>query len=876
LEILFYGNYVIPDTKHNHHQETNQSNNQTMKQLSLAILLLWSCISFAFTDPTDRPGRISGVVIDKNLNEPIPYVTVAIQTLSGDIITGGVTDDNGKFDIKDIPEGKSKVSIQYIGYKTYTSEIEIKSGNRNLDLGTIYLEEDIAALDEVTVTAERTTIQQKIDRKVITVGKDLTTSGPTAGDIMNNLPSVNVDQQTGSLSLRGNQNVRVMVDGKLTNVPVDQLLKQIPSTSIKQIELITNPSAKYNPEGMSGIINIILHKNANQGFNLNINTGFTYQDNPKWNTGVNANYRSGKVNLFGSWGGNYNKNANFGFVDRPADQIFQDFDFFDDSNSNLVKLGVDYYINDKNTLSVFTNQNFFNGYVTGTTMVDFPTDANDVTQIFQNENDNTSSQYNLDYKLDFAQDGHNIELEVDHNIFDATEDGIFLFEGITVQDDYRDAIATDRTRTTINLDYVNPLSETVKLEVGAQARIFSSEIGRTTNQRVINPFNPSLDISDQIVGPATQFDYTRDIYSTYASVSKKWEKVSVQLGLRLENVSVEADTRETFADGVATDDLSNFDTDPSVNVSRDGNSVLRNFTNDYTQVYPSAFITYNPSEKNQYQLSYSRRIDRPGIGQVNPIREFSTPLISAFGNPSLIPQFTNSLEVNYTRNLGKGSITAGVFYRAVSDLINQALLYDRTDPNLNSLIFTNDNFDNTSSYGFELTANYRPLKWWSLNTSFDIYSQQQKSFAETIDPSIANPTTNDITSNNFEVDNVVWNFRVFNNFKATKDLTFSAFVMYRGADQNIQFDVDPMFMTNIGARYNFWDGKATASLNYNDIFNTMKFQGTGTRPFNQQIQFNWESNTINAALSFRFGSNKYRAKSRKRRDNDEKEGGGIF
>ena len=425
-----------------------------MKQLSLAILLLWSCISFAFTDPTDRPGRISGVVIDKNLNEPITYVTVAIQTLSGDIITGGVTDDNGKFDIKDIPEGKSKVSIQYIGYKTYTSEIDIKSGNRNLDLGTIYLEEDIAALDEVTVTAERTTIQQKIDRKVITVGKDLTTSGPTAGDIMNNLPSVNVDQQTGSLSLRGNQNVRVMVDGKLTNVPVDQLLKQIPSTSIKQIELITNPSAKYNPEGMSGIINIILHKNANQGFNLNINTGFTYQDNPKWNTGVNANYRSGKVNLFGSWGGNYNKNENFGFVDRPADQIFQDFDFFDDSNSNLVKLGVDYYINDKNTLSVFTNQNFFNGYVTGTTVVDFPTDANDVTQIFQNENDNTSSQYNLDYKLDFAQEGHNIELEVDHNIFDADENGIFLFEGVDVQDDYVDTIDTERTRTTLSLIHI--------------------------------------------------------------------------------------------------------------------------------------------------------------------------------------------------------------------------------------------------------------------------------------------------------------------------------------------------------------------------------------------------------------------------------------
>lgn len=850
-----------------------------MKQLFLAFVLLLGSISYAYTDPTqpvDKIGTIKGKVLDKQLQQPLPFVTVSVLNTANEIITGGITDDSGQFEIKGIPEGESKVTVQFIGYKTYTAPITVSRKNRSIDLGTIALEEEATGLDEVTVVAERTTIQQKIDRKVITVGKDLTTSGPTAGDIMNNLPSVTVDQQSGNLSLRGNQNVQVMIDGKLSNVPVAQLLRQIPSTSIKQIELITNPSAKYNPEGMSGLINIILHKNANLGFNVNINTGFTYQDNPKWNTGIDVNYRNGKVNLFGSWGGNYNKNENFGFVDRQQEQIFQDFNFFDDSNSNLFKVGLDYYINDKNTLSVFTNQNLFNGFVTGTTIVDFPVDASDVTQIFDNRNDNTSQQYNLDYKLELAKEGSSIELEVDHNIFNGDENGLFLFNGENVAQDFTDLIDTERNRTTINLDYVNPLSETLKLELGAQARLFDSEIGRSTDQLVINPFNLSADPDTFINAPTTNFDYARDIYSLYASVNKKWEKWSAQFGLRFETVEVTADTRETFQDGVVTDDLSNFDTDPSVNVSRDGNSVLRNFGNDYTQLYPSAFITYNPSEKNQYQLSYSRRVDRPGIGQVNPIREFSTPLISAFGNPSLIPQFTNSLEVNYTRNLKKGSITTGVFYRSVSDLINQALLYNRTDPNLNSLIFTNDNFDDTSSYGLEISANYKPLSWWSFNASFDVFSQTQQSFAETLDPTVENPTVNDIISDNFEIDNVVWNFRVFNNFKATKKLTFSAFILYRGANENIQFEVDPMFMTNIGARYNFWKGKATASLNYNDIFNTMKFQGTGTRPFNQNIQFNWESNTINAALSLRLGSNKYRAKSRKRRDNDEKEGGGIF
>lgn len=848
-----------------------------MKQLILAVVLLWSSMTYAHTpDPVDKIGSISGKVIDQQLQEPLPFVTVSIRDANGEIITGGITDDDGNFLIKGIPEGSNTVDIQYIGYKIYSAPLVITRKNRKVDLGTIALEEMAQGLDEVTIVAERTTIEQRVDRKVINVGKDLTTAGPTAGDIMNNLPSVSVDQQSGTLSLRGNQNVRVMVDGKLSNVPVDQLLKQIPSTSIKQIELITNPSAKYNPEGMSGIINIILHKNANLGFNVNVNTGFTYQDNPKWNTGIDVNYRNGKVNLYSSWGGNYNKNNNFGFLDRAEEQIFQDFNILDDSNSNLYKVGMDYYINDKNTFSVFTNQNTFNGFVNGDVTVDFPADANDVVQTFDQRSNNLSSQYNLDYKLDFDKDGHNIELEIDHNIFDAEEIGTFLFNGQNVAQDYKDFVDTDRTRTTINLDYANPLSETLKIELGAQARLFNSEIGRTTNQMVINPFNLSIDPDSFITSPTTDFDYTRDIYSLYASVNKTWEKWSAQVGLRFESVNVDADTKETFESNVVTDDLSSFSTDPAIDVSRDGDSVLRNFGNDYTEVYPSAFLTYNPSEKNQYQFSYSRRVDRPGISQVNPIREFSTPLISAFGNTSLVPQFTNSLEVNYTRRLDKGSITGGVFYRSVNDLINQALLYNRTDPNLNSLIFTNDNFDDTSSYGFELSSNYKINDWWSLNASFDIFSQTQKSFAETIDSSIENPTVNDISSNNFEVDNVVWNFKVFNNFKATKDLTFSAFVLYSGPNQNIQFDVDSMFMTNIGARYNFWKGKATASLNYNDIFNTMKFQGTGVRPFNQRIQFNWESNTINLGLSMRFGGNKYRAKSRKNRDKDEKEGGGIF
>ncbi|NND63502.1 MAG: TonB-dependent receptor [Flavobacteriaceae bacterium] len=845
-----------------------------MKHLFLLVAFFIGFSSFAAVNPeSEKLGKITGTVFDKTLQEPIPYVTIAIKDTQGNIITGGVTDDNGNFTIKDIPEGKNMVSIQFIGYKSYETEVTITRRNRNVDLGRIELEEDIEALGEVTVTAERTTIQQKLDRKVITVGKDLTTSGPTASDIMNNLPSVSVDQQTGALSLRGNQNVRVMVDGKLSNVPVAQLLKQIPSTSIKQIELITNPSAKYNPEGMSGIVNIILHKNVNIGFNGNINTGLAYERQPKFNNSIDMNYRNGKLNFYGSWGYNYSKNENYGNLFRIDDNSEQFFSFDDKNNSNLAKFGIDYYINDKNTVSVFTNQNFYEGNTEGTTdIIYYDEAALNQMQDFFNMVDNQSQQYNFDYKLDFAKEGHNIELEVDYNLFENDEDADFRFAGAAFSDDYVDMVNTERDRLTVNLDYVNPLTDKTKLELGLQARLFNSDIMRGSTQFVVNPFNLE---GDFIASPTTDFDYSRDIYSAYATYSKGWEKWSVQLGIRAESVDVIADTKESYTEGVVNNDLSNIDTDPNVSVTTNGDDVLRNFTNDYIEVYPSAFVTYNPSEKNQFQISYSRRVDRPGLEQVNPIREWATPLISSFGRTSLVPQFTNSVETNYTRNLEKGSITAGVFYRIITDEISRAVFVDRTD--LNRIILTYDNFEDTNSYGVELSGNYRPTKWWSFNASFDLYNQTQKGITERLDNPGQNPTQADIITEKVEVENTAWNLRMFNNFKVTKTFSLSAFGFYRGQNQNLQFEVQPMYFVNLGARINLWDGKGTFSINYNDVFNTMQFAFDGQRPFAQEGAFNWESGTTFVGFNYRFGGGKYRAKSRKRRDNNEKSGsGGIF
>ncbi|AUC82187.1 outer membrane beta-barrel family protein [Lacinutrix sp. Bg11-31] len=825
-----------------------------MKKIIFLCLLLVTTLVQAQTStkqlPTFKTGIITGTVLDGILNKPLPYVNVVIRELNDKIITGGITKDDGSFYMDNIPEGTSKVSIEYLGYKTVSREITIDRKNNKIDFGEVKIYEAATSLDEVELTAEVSTIQQKVDRKVITIGKDLTTSGPTASDIMNNLPSVSVDSQSGAVSLRGNANVRVMVDGKLSNVPAAQLLKQIPSTSIKSIELITNPSAKYNPEGMSGLINIILKKNIKIGFNGNINLGLNYQDNAKFNSSIDMNYRNGKLNFYGNYGNNISYNDNSGLISRPANNSEQAFAFKDNNKNHLFKAGVDFYLNEKNTVSFFTNQSITDAKNKGTTdalFYDMP--SLNQYQVFDSKNDNNSSQYNFDYKLELAKEGSNLELEVDYNVFDQQEDADFRFSGAVDLDNYLDFVTTDRESTTVNLDYVNPLSDSVKLEIGVQARLFNTNIDYNSTGISLNNmgvFKPT---------PSTIFDYSRDIYSAYATYGKTFEKWTYQIGLRAENVKVNADALSTEA----TNETS-----------------LIAFDNDYFEVYPSAFFTYSPSEKNAYQLSFSRRVDRPGIGQINPIREWSTPLISSFGNQNLEPQFTNSIELNYTRQLKAGSVTAGVFYRAIQDEINQGITIDRTDVTSGRQILTHNNYDDTAAYGLELSSNYRPTKWWSLNASFDAYMQTQNGITEILDAPLETATLDDIQTNVVEVDNFAYNFRVFNNFKVTKKISLSAFAFYRGSAEDLQFKSEPMYFVNLGARHDFADGKGSFSLNFNDVFGTQEFGFTGNRPYKQVGAFNWESQTIFAGLSYRFGGGKYQAKSRKNRDNNEKSGGGFL
>lgn len=804
------------------------------------ILFLFFLSSLSFLQ-AQNTGSITGKVIDKNSKETVPYVNINVKK-ADKVINGGMTDENGSFSVKNLPVDNYTVEFQFMGYKTEIKNISF-SDDKSINLGTISLEAEAVELKGVDVVGERSTFVQKIDRKVINIGKDLIASGNTASEIMNNIPTVSIDPQTKEISLRGNTNVRVLIDGKPSNIDATQLLQQIPSSSIKQIELITNPSAKYNPEGMSGIINVILHKNANQGFNGSLNSGVTFGITPKVNTALNLNYKVGKVNFYTNYGLNHGKNTNHGDIrsGRPNLENEQKFGFANLNTSHLVKVGMDYFLDEKNTFSFYTNLNFNYGGGDGYTRINYLDPANDDSeQIFDSKTNNNTQTYDFVYKHDFKKTGENIEFQADfsktnnpeNTIYDLTTDA--PSQRITSND-----IERNINYLQINLDYVNPISETVKLELGAESRI----------QRITNDFLENADETTSAYNRIgdSEFIFRRNIHSVYSNLGKQWKKWSAQLGLRLEQFNIDGD----FANVVTS-------TVPSENLND-----VKNLKDDIFSIYPSAFFNYKASDKDSYNFNFSRRVDRPSVGQLSPIREWTTPLVESRGNPDLKPQFTNSFEVNYTRTLKIGSFTAGVFYRQINDEIVRTIF--KNPENINQDIISFVNFKDNQAAGAEISANLKVAKWWSINTSADTYFKKVKGTVENASSGLQEYDEVDVTS---------FNFRMNNNFTATKNLRFNLFGMYRGQEAGLQFTRKPMYKADLGATYNILKGKGSITARVNDIFQTMHFAFEGSIPYRQDGAFYWESRTLYLGFNWMFGGGKNSAVQRKQRDRNETQSGG--
>lgn len=799
---------------------------------------LFALLGVIATVQGQNSGSVTGKIIEKSNSAPISYATVSLKE-NGKQVAAVNTDDNGDFSFKNIALKSYTIEIQYIGFRKYIGSV-ILNDNKKAATLNVSLEEEATQLKGVNIVAERSTIEQKIDRKVVNVGKDLTTAGASASDIMNNIPSVNVDQD-GKLSLRGNDNVRVLIDGRPSNIDPAQLLKQIPSTSIKKIELITNPSAKYNPEGMSGIINIILHKNANTGFNGSYSGGITFGETAKYNQSLDLNYKTGKVNFFGNGGNNFGKYFNDGFITKSDQSIVQKIDVTNDDDSYLYKIGMDYLIDDRNTISIYTNQNKSTGLGFVNTDIDYKDSPENILNVYQKsryQGPSKTGTYNLAYKHIFKKEGHTLDFEGNYSDTKETQNADFdtktTFTNNTNSSSlYNDFIKMDRKLSTFNVDYVNPLNEKTTLEAGAEARLT-----RTDND--YNRVNPQNALENQ----TSSYAYDTDIYSAYVTFGQKFTKFSYQVGARFESYKMQANLNQ-------------------------GQTL---YDDDYLTLYPSAYLTYNLNEKNTLQFSYSRRVDRPSIEQTKPIREFSTPLVTSYGNPDLRPQFTNSVEVNYTKTLEKGSFTAGIFVRSINDQISRILYPDNTDTSGNKQIMSFTNFDHNTAYGFEVSMNYKITKWWDIQPSIDFSSINQAGIVSKLDEK-----TNKSIAEERKVTVAAFNGRMNSNFKVNKRLSFLLFGFYRGPVDGVQNNSHEMYKMDIGSRYTLLDNKMNISVRFNDVFNTMKYAFDTMYPYPQTGQFTWESQTVYLGLTYNFGGAKIKNLQRKQRDdNTNKGGGGMF
>ncbi len=770
----------------------------------LIIIIFISCQLFVFANSAPT-GSISGVVIDSITKEKIEYVSVSLKK-NGKIISGVLTDKKGNFKISEIQEGTYVLEISFMGFQTHKQTINISKNKNKINLGVIQLKEDVTQLEAVEIRAETTSIIHKIDKRVIVVGNDLLAAGSTAAEILDNLPSVDVDAD-GVISFRGNTNVTVFLDGKPTSISSENLLEQLPANAIKEIELISNPSARYNPEGIGGIINIILNKNANLGFNGNFLSGISFRMvEPSTNSSLNMNFKKGKINVFGNFGFSDRKRNREGFFNHEFNNTLNQYNTRNVVISKLIKFGVDFRINKKNVLSVYTHQNYLNTKRNYDSEVTNPLNTIRINTDYYFKN--RLQIYNLNYKVEFDKPEHNLEFEInidnsaiDQNNFntdDSTTSNLTNFE---------DVVDVSRSFAILNLDYANTFDNGLALELGLESRIRRADNNRQTNQLGIEP--------------ESLFEYDRNEYSFYVTVSKKInDKFSYKLGSRFEYFEFASFLDENLV-----------------------------FGDDYRVWYPSVHLTYDKDKKNKFKIGYSKHVLRPGINQLNPTNLWNSYVMTLVGNPKLIPIFTDYFEFNYIRKFEKGTFNIVPYYQITRNWISQSVLQDPNDPN--RLILSYENADKTYVYAFETFLDYKISKKWKINLGTFFSNTRHTGVIE----------GQDLAAN-------INQFRLTlsQNFTITKKLRVSVLGKYYGKTRFLQITKEPFARIDIASRYRFLDNKANLSLKFGDIFDTMYQQFSSEIPYRFNGATTVDARNIYIGFSYNFGESKIKKRNRKRHE----------
>ncbi|MDO5510520.1 MAG: TonB-dependent receptor [Weeksellaceae bacterium] len=810
-----------------------------MRTSILGLLLLISATIFG----AERVFNITGRVVDQS-GIGLAYVSVELLDAEGKVIDGILSDGDGNFTLGTDLSGDYTLQITVAGARPHQQVVSLTG--ENTDLGTIVYSGEVTALDDVVVRGETSMITTQIDRRIVEVGRDLVSAGATASEVLNNIPSLNVDQQSGALSLRGNTNVRVFVDGKPSSVPIADLLRQIPSNSIQRVEIITNPSAKYDPDGNSGIVNIVLVKEKRLGYNVNTNLGFTKGNGERYNGSVGGNYNTGNLNLFG----NYNHDQGISHMRARMNNetlgLYNLTAMRSASRNHLVKVGFDWFIDDRNALTIYTNQGMRDQMFITPSYLTF-NNGNTIVDNSDYDMNMRNQDYSFNYKHTFLKPGHELEVDGIWSIFqtDLYAGFDWLSAVMGVQDE---ALGTElryygqnqdvrNNNRRLRADYTLPVWEKGKFEIGTQYLGDNRTETFLTTQR-LPVYGPAGNITDALEAHDIDFSFIRDIYAGYVNLGYQWEKFGMQLGMRIENQVEKLDVLLTGSSDI-----------PSESANIDRNDVY---------FYPSAFFTYKLTESDQLSLNYSRRVDRPGPWSMSPVRNWQTATARQEGNPNLRPQFTDSYEIGYLKTFGRtGNINASIFYRNVNDFMTQLISVDELNPNI--VIMRTENLDNRYAWGAETSWYLRLRDWWSTNGGLNYYVNEMKSV-------LPDGNFREVVQNQFVA-------RMSNDFTLAKNTRLQLFTMYNGGQQTLQGETLSMFRQDIGIRQNFAGGKGTITARLSDIFNTFYARSANVIPYVQTGSFRWESRTLYVGLQYNFGG-KVRTRADKQRNQGE-QGGGI-
>ncbi len=784
------------------------------------IALFCGSLLWANEEETEKRGILMGQVYEKDTSETLPYVEVVIRK-DDNIIMESITDEEGNFVVEKIPFGEYLLELSFIGFETSVQKIKID--RRKIDLGKLYLESEVVGVIEgVTKVGKKTTIINKIDRKVLDLGDDIIADGADLDDVMNTVPGVFVDQQNNAIQLRGNTNVRILINGKPTTLSYEQVKQQYPPDAIDKIEVITNPSAKYSPEGNSGIINFIVKKQKMKGTNISLSSNFRYGDTGKYTTHLNFNHNIGKINFFGNTGYGDYRGVQDGQFDMPKQNRSQTVDIDWRTLNKYGKLGFDWFINDYNTISAFANfagnDDEYQSYEELRNLSDKVLQSNNSVN---SNGENSWKEYNVNYERKFNKDGHKVEMEASYNNYNNVADRDTDDSDIGLYTENNDL---ESSQFLINVDYANPIGEKIKLGLGTAIRLTEHE------EEYLHSQATGIHI----------YTFDRDIYAAYAELSHELGRFGYKAGLRAEHVEVKTGYNDAS---------------------------FQEYDRDYFEWYPTVHLTYKLGEEEKTQLSanYSRRVDRPSTGILTPIPQYASSNMQVIGNPSLRPQFTNSFELGISRQLKKGYVGLTGFYRKVNDEFTQQSTYG--EDGIIKLQYLN--VGSTDNYGAELTFNYNPTQWWS------IYSGAEYYFAELEGSVYFDPVTG--LDEMAQVDNNSFFLRMNNSFKLNETLSMSLFGFYRSKQNTLQGDFNEMWKIDIGAKKTFMDNRLSLSVRFQDIFNIMQAEWNNVRPeeYQQWGRWNWENQQIFVGVKYNFRSGKAKNRNRKDRSDNEVDGGGF-